>query len=446
MMDSFKNIILTAAVFIVLSLVLMPHSASGFGFSSLTTSQAVWSTYRNNPQHTGLTSQTLEGNIVKLMWKFSAGSGVASSISIGDDGTLYFTSWDHYFYAVCPNGTLKWKVDLGDSTISSPAIEKNGTVYVGGSNYLYAINKYGVVIWKAYIGDSVISSPVVASDGTIYIGADSYNMGSPGILCAVSPDGTVKWKFQIYGDPGENSPAIGKDGTIYITSGYGIIYAVNPDGSERWRYEVGGIILSSPTIGDDGTVYFPMDNTLFAFNPNGTEKWNYTPENSYLITSDISIDALGNLYGVYDTEPDSQGNMNSYLFGLTPDEHLLWRLKFKTEGYSCAISYDGTIVFGDFGGTLHGVKKGVELWNFTANGYIVATPTIGANNTIYVGDTSGHVYSLHVISENFSANIPAKMENTQLLWIGAGAVTSATVIAVVVFMRGRKRKKYEYLK
>ncbi|MEN2984879.1 MAG: PQQ-binding-like beta-propeller repeat protein, partial [Dictyoglomaceae bacterium] len=39
-----------------------------------------------------------------------------------------------------PNGTLKWKFKTGNWIESSPAIGKDGTIYVGIGFYLCAIN------------------------------------------------------------------------------------------------------------------------------------------------------------------------------------------------------------------------------------------------------------------------------------------------------------------
>ncbi len=50
-----------------------------------------------------------------ILWKFHTQASltnenfVDSCPAIGDDGTIYFGSDDNYFYALNPDGTLKWK-------------------------------------------------------------------------------------------------------------------------------------------------------------------------------------------------------------------------------------------------------------------------------------------------------------------------------------------------
>ena len=427
-----------------IAVILLAAAPMHMGMSEKLRGENEWSTYRNNEHHTSLSDMQLEGNSANLLWKFKAQDGVVSSISIGNNGTLYFGSWDKNFYAVSPDGALKWKIYLGDSVVSSPAIGSDGTIYVGAYKYLYALNGNGVIRWKVQIGDDVLSSPAIGKDGTIYIGANSYKIGtSKGWLCAIDTNGTVKWKFNMKGNPDWSSPAIGDDGTIYIGTDYGILYAINPDGSEKWEFRAGDYISASPTIGEDGTIYIPCDNSVYALNKDGKVKWKFTPKDSALMDSDISLYKNGNLYGIYETSPDKEGNTTYYLFSLSPKGQLLWRFAGKGEGSSSSISNDGTIVFGDSNGIVHAVKDGSELWNYTVEKYIIATPTIGANNTVYVGDSSGYVYALHVGSANSTSNSPQKEENIPWLWIGAGLGAAVIAIAVVALMKKRKGKEKE---
>ena len=60
--------------------------------------------------------------------------------AIGAEGTVYFGSHDGSFYALRPDGTLKWNISTGDAIESYPAIGRDGTVYFGSDDHkLYAI-------------------------------------------------------------------------------------------------------------------------------------------------------------------------------------------------------------------------------------------------------------------------------------------------------------------
>ena len=194
-----------------------------------------------------------------LKWSTSNIYSVYSSPAIGDDGTIYCTSWSGgNVYAIYPdNGTIKWQFLTGSRTKANPSIAVDGTIYVSSwDDYLYALYPNGTMKWRVntYLGSS--SNPSIGPDGTIYVA--HYE------LYAVNPDGTVKWIFPL----GEerhctfSAPAISADGIIYIGANIGDgvggeLIVVNPDGTERWRS--GSIcnegIVSSPAIAEDGTVY-----------------------------------------------------------------------------------------------------------------------------------------------------------------------------------------------
>ncbi|MCD6450252.1 MAG: PEGA domain-containing protein [Thermotogaceae bacterium] len=207
--------------------------------------------------------RTVEVSLKKyeLKWKFRTGISIESSPAIGKDGTIYVGSGSsnyYYLYAINPDGTLKWKFRTGWFVDSSPAIGKDGTIYVGShDNYLYAINPDGTLKWKFKTGGNIFSSPAIGKDGMIYIGSnDCY-------LYAINPDGRLKWKGKTGGSI-LSSPAIGKDGTIYVGSHDNYLYAINPNGTLRWKFKTGHI-SSSPAIDQDGILYIGShDKYLYA--------------------------------------------------------------------------------------------------------------------------------------------------------------------------------------
>jgi outer membrane protein assembly factor BamB len=154
-----------------------------------------------------------------LNWKFRTDEEVKSPPSIGDDGTIYFCSWNGYTYALNPDGTEKWKFNTGDAAETSPAIAEDGTIYVGSYNgKIFSLSSDGDEIWCYKTSNWVVSSPAIDKFGTIYIGDMNHN------LLALNPDGSLRWKYKTNGAV-ESSPAIADDGTIYFGS-YEYFYAV----------------------------------------------------------------------------------------------------------------------------------------------------------------------------------------------------------------------------
>ena len=119
-----------------------------------------------------------------------------------------------------------------------------------------------------------ISSPAIDENGTIYIGAEDFHDN----FFAIYSNGTEKWRFDA-GDWVDSSPAIAEDGIIYFGSGNGLLNALHPNGTKKWQIGLGnGWVFSSPAIDDNGIIYAASvaSSRLCAVYPdNGTIKWKF---------------------------------------------------------------------------------------------------------------------------------------------------------------------------
>ena len=353
-----------------------------FTISSLVLSQSSpWPMFRQNPQRTGR-SPYKGAEIDIFKWRLEVKDLTISSPAIGSDGTIYIGGT--HFYAVNPDGTLKWIHETEGLVQSSPAIGADGTIYVGSRDgYFYAINPDGNLKWKLGIGGAIVSSPAIGSDGTIYIGGTHFY--------AVNPDGTLKWIFKTEG-PVQSSPAIGLDGTIYVGSLDENFYAINPDGTLKSAGWIGGQVVSSPAIGSDGAIYMGSENrnlyairSLYALR-NGKVSWGFDTGSKVVSSPAIGYDGIiyigGN--GLYAVNPS--------------DGTLKW--EFKTEDAiesSPAIGSDGTIYVGS-GSSLYAVNPDGTIKKRFSTGekgwFILSSPAIGSDGTIYVGSSNIDVHSI----------------------------------------------------
>ncbi len=219
----------------------------------------------------------------EIKWEERTGWCVFSSPALNYDGDIVVGSKDHNLYNITDNGpdhTVNWKHPFGtfyDGHLvdASPAIAEDGTIYVGVDPYgaamqgelqivgnsFYAVNPDGSLKWQFPTGDGVESSPAIGPDGTIYFG--SYDS----TFYAVTDGGTegiLKWSYKTGGII-DASPAVGADGTVYIGSRDSTMYAFNPDGSIRWTYPLPDGIESSVTIAGNGSIYFGcFDGRLYS--------------------------------------------------------------------------------------------------------------------------------------------------------------------------------------
>ncbi|MFA5877592.1 MAG: PQQ-binding-like beta-propeller repeat protein [Candidatus Paceibacterota bacterium] len=142
--------------------------------------------------------------------------------------------------AINKNGTKKWKIGSIDTAFLDPIIGKDGTIYAGdGGNKFYAIRPDGKVKWifkptgSQLPDDNAVyavwdSRTAISTEGTIYFNAAYYYLEAgyqANKLQAINPNGTKKWEMSL-GFEMANSPVVASDGSVYITdpSG-GVLYA-----------------------------------------------------------------------------------------------------------------------------------------------------------------------------------------------------------------------------
>jgi outer membrane protein assembly factor BamB len=240
-------------------------------------------------------------------WSYESGITCACpqmSLGIGWDGAIY-APIDQTLFVFEPDGNIRWTFDSPRGFFGPPAILPDGTVYVTAGQ-LFALDATGSLIWEftppgPYA--SLYGAPAVGYDGTIYANSNTPNP------VAVNPDGTLKWQYRLgscCAPPITASPAVARDGTVYFPENVpgpsdgnaGLILALNPDASLRWKVSIDGT-PSSPSIGGDGTIYvagghnYPF--TIYALNPGGTPKWRFVESNGYLPSTPAI--AGGRLYG-----------------------------------------------------------------------------------------------------------------------------------------------------
>lgn len=217
-----------------------------------------------------------------VKWSLLLGGAMKKcSPVVGQDGTIYLAGggWEDRFYAVNPNGTLKWQLTGVVLFEGSYAIGADGTIYAAGydDGKLYAIRDNGAsgaIKWQYELSAGVdcrFGGPVLGADGTIYIGLEDHKLYA---LTDDSDHATLKWSF----DTGDTemiatAPAVGSDGTVYVASYYKVT-AIRDDGASGtslWSYTPpSGVIYSSPVISGQGLLIFGQQNRFLYALETGT--------------------------------------------------------------------------------------------------------------------------------------------------------------------------------
>ena len=164
------------------------------------------------------------------LWKFRSDYPIFSSPSIGLDGTVYLLSSN--LYAITPDGVLKWKFECNTliSSFVSPVISEDETIYFPGYNVLYAVNSDGILEWKIKTDNIMITTPAIDSNGTIYIGTLSDESNQDGDFYAINKSGNFKWQMKTYMGVGTwSSPTIAPDGTLFVGTENNSMLAIKTD-------------------------------------------------------------------------------------------------------------------------------------------------------------------------------------------------------------------------
>ena len=242
---------------------------------------APWPMLRHDAQGAGM-SHYVGPSEPTIKWTLEPSAyGSVNGLAIRADGTIYVAGYDDAFYAVNPDGTVKWRVDINFCEVNiafvhSPAIGPDGTIYVRGDVYshLLALDPAdGHERWRVDV-NAGYGPPVVGNDGVIYIADDT----SPGSLYAINPDGTIKWHVQDVGGQGPQV-ALSPDGLRVYSNSYDGFTCLNAlDGSIVWQNREDGKGYL-PAVGPDGVIYANVEPEwneyqFAAINPaDGSLKW-----------------------------------------------------------------------------------------------------------------------------------------------------------------------------
>ena len=218
-----------------------------------------WTTYLNNPGHTGYNgfetaiNPSTAGSL-KQLWSISEGS-IISTQPVVANGLIYWGSWDGIEHATNLNGTQAWTANLGTgpsncpdpggpssegilSTATIASVNINGTPttvdFVGSaSDTFYALNaSTGATIWHVSLGtpaNQVLWSSPTFYNGSIYIGIASNDcpLIQGKVFQINASTGAIQNTFNTApngctGSGVSSSVAIDtSNGTVYVSSGNG---------------------------------------------------------------------------------------------------------------------------------------------------------------------------------------------------------------------------------
>jgi outer membrane protein assembly factor BamB len=361
-------------------------------------------------------------------------------------------------YAQPGTAHRRWAFFIEKTRVQSPAVGSDGTIYIGTglsdssrqSDGVYAVNPDGTLKWKVTLGMSVHSSIALDQIDNLYFMVGNANNPDKmdAALYSLNALGQLRWKFEHIGWLAEHpnsgfTPAIARDGTIYAVGRYSL-FALDPNGTMKWKYdfplvdqinqsganEAVGNQRSAPTIATDGTIYVntmqggrghtQVQGGLYAFTAQGTLKWRTYDLGGYaaaVIGGDGTIySAIGRYENYADTSDWTAASRDAKLLALNPDGTLKWSVQTQLWiEASPSIGADGTLYVGT---THHPLNKPAWFYAISSEGQIkwkydtyddvkfhpsaqrnppdiYNSPAIDANGRVYFGNELGLFYAMN---------------------------------------------------
>jgi outer membrane protein assembly factor BamB len=196
-------------------------------------------------------------------WRFHARIKIYSAPAIDDEGTIYVGAQDDHLYAIASDGRLRWKVEVDDDVDSSPVIGDDGTIYFGGdARRVHALDREGHELWRAEVGGYVRAPLALGRRGDVLVPVFG---PSPRLVSLDAGTGQERWSFTVEAGNSSDlgvgtSPVVDRDGNIYFGADDSFVYAITGEGALRWVYETEDRVDSDPVLGIDGTLYFGSDD------------------------------------------------------------------------------------------------------------------------------------------------------------------------------------------
>ena len=266
-------------------------------------------------------------------WAFRTGRGIFSTPVLGGDGTVYVGSADTYFYAIAPNGKLRWRLKTGgiiDAAAAlsafSPSIGSAPLTFGSADENLYHVTTPRTgrprIIWTFRPTVPATGHQVEWWEGNVAVGpgGNLYVGNTGGTAYALRPNGRGLWTFTA-GNSVWTTPAFTADGSSFWGSLDLNIYRLDPHGHPAWHTFTPGFVVSSPAIGSDGTVYIgSFDSKLYALNPaTGVPRWTFATSDHVYSSPALGHDRHGHTNAIY------FGSTNGSVYDLSPSGKLRWR-------------------------------------------------------------------------------------------------------------------------
>ncbi len=287
-------------------------------------------------------------------WRHNLRGPVWSTAFVDGDGHVYVGSDARVVTSFTRGGDVRWRLDVEDEAdtgiVQGPPVDGSpGRLHFGAGSDLWAVETDGTVVWRYHANGKIFSTPAVDDDGTVYVGSQDDHVH------AIAPDGRLRWRYRT-GDDVDSSPVLSDEGHLYFGSDDHKVHSLDRDGNVRWSTDLEGYVRAPIAIARDGSilagVYGPRPRLVALAPEDGEIRWFFpvtvADSTEVGVESGALVDRDGNLYfGAHD----------DYLYALAPSGDL--RFIHGTAGdvdSAPILTAGGLLLFGSEDGFLHALR------------------------------------------------------------------------------------------
>jgi hypothetical protein len=275
-----------------------------------TPGENLWAGERHDPFGTLWVPLSMDAE-PQLLWNVPIPGGPSGRPAVNKDGTIIVGGLDKFALALDPNGKILWQTQLDEAPVGTPALDAEGRIFVAGNKGgVIALDPNGIILWRAQAsnGRGATSGPVIDTKGNIFLTIVDE-------VAAVSPQGQLLWRANAADVYLEEAPRISTDQSMVFLKNS----AFKAKTGERVLVTIGtpqDYLFSDPTYftGADGNNYYRLGHEIIGWRLNGknleTDKgitWQY---DSFVLFTPAEQGVTPNkLYWMYYATSYSDGRM-----------------------------------------------------------------------------------------------------------------------------------------
>ena len=337
-----------------------------------------------------------------------AGSGLWTTPRGGAAGTGSISNVDFV-----PQGSQRWRVDLGSAVTSSPTIADGRVFITTLDRRIIALSaEDGSPVWETAAPGPVDAAPVIADD-RIFL---AFRNGT--LVSYDTVTGEELWAARI------SNPVFSwvnvDDGSVYVSCQDGVIQAFDAGtGEKRWEIDTGGGMIAPPSI-SEGLLVVPTQDrqVLILVGETGQTRLAYllpsVIDNSAAISHGTAV--MGDIRGQVRAIDIRAQNLplektvlrfwaQFYIWGMAPfppaQSGVVWTHRIGEEFRADAAIASNRAYFASTEGNVYAYSLGggQELWKTPLASEQVepGSPTI-VNDVLYIGSDSGFLHALNAIT------------------------------------------------